>query len=155
MATNGIQRRRSSPSLMNVDDGGQQASGSRSPSPEEADEDEMVHMQRRALELLQLRLTQRDVSGKGKGKEVLVEDELVDMVLRLTDAAIPLRDQVIQQAETIANLSQHMKFILEREEEERGRWDAEREGWSRTRDALTLRHDPPKASQAAQKVCVQ
>ncbi|KLO05911.1 hypothetical protein SCHPADRAFT_1002632 [Schizopora paradoxa] len=109
------------------------AARSRSPSesPDVVGREEMEDMRSRALAI-------KESTTVGD-----VEKELVDMVLRLTDTGIPLQDQVVEQADTISNLSRQREFILERTEEERGRWDAERESWSRIADAVMTHANKP------------
>ncbi len=115
---------------------------SRSPSesPDVVGEEEMEDMRSRALAIKESAMT-----GD-------VESELVDMVLRLTSTGIPLKSQVMEQASTIANLSLQREFILERTEEEKGRWDAERESWSRTAEAVVTQANKPTPT--IYKVCI-
>lgn len=104
---------------------------SRSPSPdlEALDEEEIEDIRKKALDI------QESLKLKGKGKEAAREHELVRMVLRLA-SGIPLRSQVLAQAETIAQLSQQREFFLERMQDERTCWEAERESWTRVAEVL-------------------
>ena len=60
-------------------------------------------------------------------------------VLRLTRPGAPLASQVIQQAETIAQLSSHIEFISARHAHDRERWEGEREASARLTDAILSR----------------
>ncbi|THH08232.1 hypothetical protein EW145_g2853 [Phellinidium pouzarii] len=101
---------------------------SRSPTPGPLDEQEMLAMRTKALNI-------RSIRAKGKGKEDSREHELVDMVLRLT-AALPSRSQILDQAATISRLSTQQDFLINRMGEERERWEAERVSMYRVSEAL-------------------
>ncbi|KAL6307118.1 hypothetical protein BKA93DRAFT_838844 [Sparassis latifolia] len=79
------------------------------------------------------------------------ERELADMVLRLTSDPLlhPSPSQLASQAETIAGLSVQRNFLLREKEEEQARWQAERDGWERTAEALIGRRRA--AQDAAEK----
>lgn len=115
---------------------------SRSPSesPDVVGQEEMEDMRSRALAI-------KESTTTGD-----VEKELVDMILRLTSTGIPLKDQVLEQADTISNMSRQREFILERTEEEKGRWNAERESWSRIADAVMTQANKPTPT--IYKVCI-
>lgn len=108
---------------------GDASARSRSPTPDTLNEHDLEDMRRRALEI-------REILSPSKGKESARENELLRMVLQVTSSAIPLKSQVLSQAETIAQLAQQRQLLLGRIEEERERWDAEREDWSRLSEAL-------------------
>lgn len=79
-------------------------------------------------------------SSKGKEKATSREQELADMLLKLTHpASLPQPSQLHAQAETIASLICQRDFLVKRSFEERERWDAERESWTRVAQALFLR----------------
>ncbi|GJJ11417.1 hypothetical protein Clacol_005650 [Clathrus columnatus] len=79
-------------------------------------------------------------SSKGKEKATSKEQELADMLLKLTHpAALPQPSQLHAQAETIANLIQQREFLIQRSADERELWDAERESWARAAQALLMR----------------
>lgn len=99
---------------------------SRSTTPVTPDEHELIAMRARALAI-------RD--GKGKGRESALDNELVDMVLRLT-ALLPARGQLLDQAATIRRLSLQQDVLLQRMDDEYARWEAEREGMRRICEAL-------------------
>ncbi|TFY55433.1 hypothetical protein EVJ58_g8250, partial [Rhodofomes roseus] len=67
-----------------------------------------------------------------------LERELASMVLRLTSDPVvpPSPSQLASQAETIATLTLQRNLLLHGLEEERARWDVERQGWDRSADAL-------------------
>ncbi|KAJ3803092.1 hypothetical protein GGU11DRAFT_301294 [Lentinula aff. detonsa] len=64
------------------------------------------------------------------------ERELALMVLRLTDSSRPSPAQIASQAATILDLSIHRDYLVKQAEEERARWQSEREGWERASEAL-------------------
>ncbi|KDR84420.1 hypothetical protein GALMADRAFT_712251 [Galerina marginata CBS 339.88] len=64
------------------------------------------------------------------------EKELLDMVIRLTEALPVDPAQLERQAGTIANLTTQRDFIALQAEEERARWRSERESWERSAEAL-------------------
>ncbi|KAJ7164969.1 hypothetical protein C8R46DRAFT_1097735 [Mycena filopes] len=68
------------------------------------------------------------------------ERELLDMVLRLTNPEQPLLDptQLLRQADTIAGLIQQREYLACRVEEEKSRWESEKEGWDRMSEALLI-----------------
>ncbi|KAG8968330.1 hypothetical protein FRC03_007789 [Tulasnella sp. 419] len=68
------------------------------------------------------------------------ERELAEMVLRLTHPALyPIPSQLIDQANTISQLTKQRDFLLKQHQEERDMWDAERDNWVRIAGALTAR----------------
>ncbi|KAJ3981875.1 hypothetical protein F5890DRAFT_476615 [Lentinula detonsa] len=64
------------------------------------------------------------------------ERELARMVLRLTNSSRPSSAQIASQAATILDLSIHRDYLVKQAEEERARWQSEREGWERASEAL-------------------
>ncbi|RDX53733.1 hypothetical protein K466DRAFT_473801, partial [Polyporus arcularius HHB13444] len=62
-------------------------------------------------------------------------------VLRLTSHLLlhPSPAQLASQAETIADLTFQRNMLLSERSEDRARWDAERECWSRSADALLFK----------------
>ncbi|KIJ57285.1 hypothetical protein M422DRAFT_40768 [Sphaerobolus stellatus SS14] len=78
-------------------------------------------------------------SSKGKEKANSREEELANMLLRITHpAALPQPSQLHAQAETIANLIQQRDFLVHRSMEEHERWESDRESWARAAQALIL-----------------
>ncbi|KAJ7624964.1 hypothetical protein DFH06DRAFT_1142299 [Mycena polygramma] len=69
------------------------------------------------------------------------ERELFDMVLRLTNPNLVSLDpsQLVHQAEAIADLVHQRDYLARRVEEERSRWESEKEGWDRISEALLVR----------------
>ncbi|KAJ6511392.1 hypothetical protein C8R47DRAFT_1094895 [Mycena vitilis] len=69
------------------------------------------------------------------------ERELLDMVLRLTNPNLVSLDpsQLVHQAEAIADLVHQRDYLARRVEEERSRWESEKEGWDRISEALLVR----------------
>lgn len=101
---------------------------SRSLSPEPPDEQELLAMRLRALSI-------RD--AKGKEREDSTGNELIDMVLRLT-GAVPARTQIMEQAAVISRLTVQRDIIFKRIEDERERWQAEKDSLQRVCEALIL-----------------
>ena len=101
----------------------------RAQTPEPIGPEVVEPMHKRALQL-------KETLSKGKGKETVLEHELIDMVLRGTSYAIQLQSQLHDQAESIALLIRQRQFLLDRQDEERELWKVEREGWDRTAEAL-------------------
>ncbi|KAL5487502.1 hypothetical protein ACEPAI_5610 [Sanghuangporus weigelae] len=101
---------------------------SRSMSPEPPDEQELFAMRLRALSI-------RD--SKGKEREDSPGNELIEMVLRLT-AAVPARAQILEQAAVIRRLSVQLDFLLTRMNDDRARWEAEKNCMQRVCEALIL-----------------
>lgn len=57
-------------------------------------------------------------------------------VLRLTESTLLDSTQLVRQAETIAGLTVQRDFLAEQAEEERERWESEKDGWARMAEAL-------------------
>ncbi|KAJ3967551.1 hypothetical protein EV361DRAFT_807068, partial [Lentinula raphanica] len=57
-------------------------------------------------------------------------------VLRLTESSRPTSGQIASQAATIVDLSTQRDYLIQQIEEERARWQSEREGWDRASEAL-------------------
>ncbi|CCL99906.1 uncharacterized protein FIBRA_01931 [Fibroporia radiculosa] len=68
----------------------------------------------------------------------LVERELAGMVLRLASNSVlhPSPTQLALQAETIAELTSQRDLLIQEREEQRLRWEVERQGWERSAEAL-------------------
>ncbi|SJL06782.1 uncharacterized protein ARMOST_10124 [Armillaria ostoyae] len=64
------------------------------------------------------------------------ERELANMVLSLLDARQWDPAQLLEQADTISGLMQERELLLQLFSEERARWEAEKEGWERSAEAL-------------------
>ncbi|KAJ3807728.1 hypothetical protein F5876DRAFT_13963, partial [Lentinula aff. lateritia] len=64
------------------------------------------------------------------------ERELARMVLRLTESSGPSSAQIASQAAIILDLSTQRDYLIQQAEEERARWQSEREGWERASEAL-------------------
>ncbi|KAJ6591123.1 hypothetical protein DFH09DRAFT_1138676 [Mycena vulgaris] len=71
------------------------------------------------------------------------ERELFDMVLRLTNPNLPSLDpsQLVHQAETISGLVHQRDYLTRQIEEERSRWECEKEGWERMAEALIIQRN--------------
>jgi hypothetical protein len=57
-------------------------------------------------------------------------------VVRLTACSGPDPGQLLRQAETIAELSDQRNYLMQQVEEERTRWESEKDGWARMAEAL-------------------
>ncbi|KZV89207.1 hypothetical protein EXIGLDRAFT_838683 [Exidia glandulosa HHB12029] len=66
------------------------------------------------------------------------EAELGTIIVRLVDEFRVMHTQVASQAETIANLTTQQDFLVARAIADKERWDAERETFERTTEALVL-----------------
>ncbi|KAJ4473521.1 hypothetical protein C8R41DRAFT_775748 [Lentinula lateritia] len=64
------------------------------------------------------------------------ERELARMVLRLTESSRPSSAQIASQAAIILDLSTQRDYLIQQAEEERARWESERDGWERASEAL-------------------
>jgi hypothetical protein len=75
-------------------------------------------------------------------------------VLKLSNSYRLDPSQLVAQAETIHQLAQERELITRELAEERERWEAERQGWSRMAEALIVkRRTGPESYQ--QEVCYQ
>ncbi|KAG2110792.1 hypothetical protein DEU56DRAFT_749760 [Suillus clintonianus] len=70
----------------------------------------------------------QDVSGG--------EKELPDRVMKHTGAVHPDPEQVIRQAEIISCLIDQRDMLVRQAEEQRLRWNSEKDGWARMAEAL-------------------
>ncbi|KAJ7177955.1 hypothetical protein C8R46DRAFT_1075463 [Mycena filopes] len=104
-----------------------------SPLPESPRGHDIAQIRARALELA-LATEGSDPTSTPR------ERELLDMVLRLTNPEQPLLDptQLLRQADTIAGLIQQREYLARRVEEEKSRWESEKEGWDRMSEALLI-----------------
>ncbi|KAF9649652.1 hypothetical protein BDM02DRAFT_3186141 [Thelephora ganbajun] len=100
----------------------------RTVSPEPLDQTEIDSIKSRLLQL-----------GIGTSPEPGLstrERELGDMLLRFTTSVRSDSSQLVAQAETIHQLAQQRDQLLRQTQEEKLRWDAERDLWVRTSEAL-------------------
>ncbi|KAJ6588473.1 hypothetical protein B0H19DRAFT_1099574 [Mycena capillaripes] len=104
-----------------------------SPVVESLQDQEVAQMRTRAL---QMGLNTQDAT-----QSTPRERELYDMVLRLTNPNLPSLDpsQLVRQADTIADLVHQREYLTRRLEEERSRWQSEKDGWDRMSEALLVR----------------
>jgi hypothetical protein len=54
----------------------------------------------------------------------------------LTESTLLDSTQLVRQAETIAGLATQRDFLVAQAEEERERWESEKDGWARMAEAL-------------------
>ncbi|CAK5278138.1 unnamed protein product [Mycena citricolor] len=99
-----------------------------SPTVEALQDHEIAEIRARALQL------ENEAVGAAR------EQELLDMILRLTDASRLRPDpaQLVRQAETIATLVHEREYLIQWIGEEKMRWQSEREGWERSSEALIM-----------------
>ncbi|KAF9235558.1 hypothetical protein BU15DRAFT_51211 [Melanogaster broomeanus] len=100
----------------------------KSSSPEPVQESDILQMCNKVMEL-------RNIDN-GNSKLSLREKELTEMVLRLTGAVRPDSEQLVRQAEMISALTQQRDLLLRQGEEQRLRWNSEKDGWARMAEAL-------------------
>ncbi|KAH7923622.1 hypothetical protein BV22DRAFT_1036102 [Leucogyrophana mollusca] len=81
-------------------------------------------------------LRKRALEISAADQPTTINKELLDMVMRLTSAVPPDPDQLIRQAELISGLAEQRDFLMRQAEEQRLRWDAEKDGWARMAEAL-------------------
>ncbi|KIK96093.1 hypothetical protein PAXRUDRAFT_826325 [Paxillus rubicundulus Ve08.2h10] len=99
-----------------------------SSSPEPIQEFDTVEMRKKVAEL-------RYVDG-GNSELNPREKELAEMVLRLTSVVRPNSEQLFRQAEMISALTQQRDLLIHQAEEQRLRWNSEKDGWARMAEAL-------------------
>ena len=80
----------------------------------------------------------------------------VPEVLRLTSHLLlhPSPAQLASQAETIADLTFQRNMLLAERSDDRARWDAERECWSRSADALLYKARLAQEPVVKEQVCL-
>ncbi|TFY83974.1 hypothetical protein EWM64_g35 [Hericium alpestre] len=115
-----------SPAPQLIDDSLDTAARPSSHSPEPLDAAQVEAMRKRAVEL----------SLQGKMSMSAKEKELAIMVLRLTSCSVPDVSQILAQADTISDLTRQRDFLYKEIEEERARWEAEKQGFERIAEAL-------------------
>ena len=102
-----------------------------SPAPDALDEQDLDKLYQLASSLYS-EISKDPKEGSSK------EKELLELVLRLSKSSSPLKTQLLSQAETIGVLARQRQYLLDRMEEERYMWGAEKESWSRISEALLL-----------------
>jgi hypothetical protein len=73
-------------------------------------------------------------------------------VLRLTASSLIDPTQLLSQAAIIAGLTSQRNFVIRQAEEERDRWQSERDGWERIAEALIAQRNKPGSSVAKDEV---
>ncbi|KAJ7846361.1 hypothetical protein B0H14DRAFT_935505 [Mycena olivaceomarginata] len=106
-----------------------------SPAAETLQDQDVAQMRARALQM--------SLGSEDATQSTPRERELFEMVLRLTNPNLPSLDpsQLLRQAETISDLIQQRDYLHRRVEEERSRWESEKEGWDRMSEALLARRN--------------
>lgn len=110
------------------------------PTTEPLSEADITAMRRRIHEM--------GIVSSENGHASSREKEMADMVLRLTASSLIDPTQLLSQAATISGLTSQRNFVIRQAEEERGRWQSERDGWDRTAEALIAQRNKPGSSAA-------
>jgi hypothetical protein len=76
----------------------------------------------------------------------------VTKVLRLTSSILPDPRQLQRQAETIAGLIEQRNYLIQQAEEQKSRWEAEKDGWARMAEALIARRNKGGSSAGKDEV---
>ncbi|KAF8549950.1 hypothetical protein OG21DRAFT_1514652 [Imleria badia] len=100
----------------------------KSVSPEPLPDSDIVQIRKMVVEMRH--------SDKADAHLTPRERELAEMVLRLTAVVRPDPDQLLRQAELISALIQQRDLLLHQVEEQRLRWNSEKDGWARMAEAL-------------------
>ncbi|KAF9535141.1 hypothetical protein CPB83DRAFT_755073, partial [Crepidotus variabilis] len=115
---------------------GRSSRNNREPSPEPLTDVEVSLFRQRAVDLGST--TSESAAGFSNTANNLSEreKELVEMVLRLTSSPLVDATQLEQQAAVISRLTLQREYLIAQADEEREKWQSEREGWDRTAEAL-------------------
>ncbi|KAG1730007.1 hypothetical protein EDB19DRAFT_1741870 [Suillus lakei] len=92
-------------------------------------------------DLQEVRMNITNIQDVGGG-----EKELPDIVVKQTDAMHPDPEQVIRQAEIISCLIDQRDMLVRQAEEQRLRWNSEKDGWARMAEALIAQQAKHKSS---------
>ncbi|KAJ4472288.1 hypothetical protein J3R30DRAFT_3524253 [Lentinula aciculospora] len=87
-------------------------------------------------EVAQLRARVLDMDIQNSKEASERERELARMVLRLTESSRPTSAQIASQGAIIVDLSIQRDYLIQQAEEDRARWESERDGWERASEAL-------------------
>ncbi|KXN88983.1 hypothetical protein AN958_06445 [Leucoagaricus sp. SymC.cos] len=112
----------------------QQTSQLRPTSPEPLSEEDIVRMRNQVVDM-GLSLDTKSQHIMSTDDLTLKEKELGGMVVKLLDSFVD-PSQLHRQAEFISWLGAQRDLLVQSFEEERRRWEAEREGWTRMAEAL-------------------
>lgn len=82
-------------------------------------------------------------------RNILIEPQ----VLRLTGSTLLDPTQLTRQADAISWLTSQRDFLLKQAEEERERWESEKDGWARMAEALISRRNKPGTATIKDAVC--
>ncbi|KZS87488.1 hypothetical protein SISNIDRAFT_460778 [Sistotremastrum niveocremeum HHB9708] len=96
------------------------------PPTENADEDYSEPLESADIENMQKRAKELSSSNQ----------ELSDMVIRLSSSLGLFQTQLLSQADTINHLSSQRDFLTSMHQEEKVRWESERDSWLRTGEVL-------------------
>ncbi|KIJ13337.1 hypothetical protein PAXINDRAFT_181363 [Paxillus involutus ATCC 200175] len=99
-----------------------------SSSPEPVQEFDTIEMRKKVAELRYVDNGNSELNPR--------EKELAEMVLRLTGVVRPNSEQLVRQAEMISALTQQRDLLIHQAEEQRLRWNSEKDGWARMAEAL-------------------
>ncbi|KAJ7099689.1 hypothetical protein C8R44DRAFT_597101, partial [Mycena epipterygia] len=100
-------------------------------------------LQEHDIAQIRARALQMGLSNEEGTEATPRERELFDMVLRLTNPNLPSSDpsQLLRQADTIAGLVHQREYLMRCVEEERSRWESEKESWDRISEALIIQRN--------------
>ncbi|KAH0840376.1 hypothetical protein J3R83DRAFT_1406 [Lanmaoa asiatica] len=99
-----------------------------SASPESLPESDIIQMRRKVVEMRHIDKDDAQLTPR--------EKELAEMVLRLTAVVRQDPNQLLRQADMISALTQQRDLLLHQAEEQRLRWNSEKDGWARMAEAL-------------------
>ncbi|KIJ69726.1 hypothetical protein HYDPIDRAFT_120700 [Hydnomerulius pinastri MD-312] len=117
----------------------------KSSSPEPVPESDVLQMRKRVTEMR--------ILDEGNSQPSPREKELGEMVLRLTSSLRPDYEQIVRQAETISALTMQRDLLIRQAEEQRLRWNAEKDGWSRMSEALLAQQAKNRTIPDRDEVC--
>ncbi|KAG8996879.1 hypothetical protein FRB94_007978 [Tulasnella sp. JGI-2019a] len=129
------------PTHMQTDDDAQPRTEEMPPaSPEAPDANDMLNMREKLAAMGLVDAPTEEYATTREGDLTARERILTNMVLRLTKPAPqPNSSQLIEQANTIAQLTCQLELLARQHQDERELWQADRESWVRIAGALTAR----------------
>ncbi|KAH6914592.1 hypothetical protein BKA70DRAFT_551019 [Coprinopsis sp. MPI-PUGE-AT-0042] len=99
--------------------------------------------------LVEMGLLREDGTKLGDGNHSPKEAELLDMIISLIHAPRISPSQLADQADIISNLQARHEYLSAQMDEQRERWECERNGWERMGEALVRRRTKPGPAAAA------
>jgi len=83
---------------------------------------------------------------------ILLDSCFVTQVVRLTASTRPDPSQLLRQAEIISALTSQRNYLIQQIEEERIRWESEKDSWARAAEALIAQRNKDGHSAAKDAV---